>query len=69
MVCQMLTELTIIAAGKRVSDDRGDLQRSQEMGISFEGQVEVSKVHQRSRRCSRDEGRNKKTFKTVREVC
>jgi hypothetical protein len=43
MVCWMLTELTIIAAGKCMSDDHGDLQRSREMGISFGDRVEGSK--------------------------
>jgi hypothetical protein len=36
MVRQMQTELTIIATGRRVSDDHGDLRRWCETGISFE---------------------------------
>jgi hypothetical protein len=43
MVCQMLTEITVIAAGKHMSDDSGDLRQSHETGISFEGRVEGSK--------------------------
>jgi hypothetical protein len=43
MVRRMLTELTMIATGRRVSDDRGDVRRWSETGISFEGQVEESK--------------------------
>jgi hypothetical protein len=43
MVCRMLTKLTVIATGRRVSDDRGDVRRWRETGISFEGQVEESK--------------------------
>jgi hypothetical protein len=35
MVCQMLTEITVIAAGKCMSDGRGDVWQSREMGISF----------------------------------
>jgi hypothetical protein len=53
MVCRMLTELTMIATGRRVSDDRGDLWRWRETGISFEGRVEESKVKSKGRRVVR----------------
>jgi hypothetical protein len=43
MVCQMLTELTIIAASRCVSDDCGDLWQLRKMGISFGDRVEGSK--------------------------
>ena len=43
MVRQMWTELTMIATGRRVSDDRGNVRQWSETGISFEGQVEESK--------------------------
>ena len=33
----------MIAASRWVSDDRGDLRRWREMGISFKGQVKGSK--------------------------
>jgi hypothetical protein len=50
----MLTELTIIAAGRCMSDDCGDLRRWSETGISFEGQVEELKGRaKRSRRLQR----------------
>jgi hypothetical protein len=39
----MLTELTIIAASRCVSDDRGDLWQLRKMGISFGDRVKGSK--------------------------
>jgi hypothetical protein len=43
MVFQMLTELTIIAAGRHMSDDHGNLRQSCKTGISFGSRVEGSK--------------------------
>src|SRR5580704_14127170 len=57
MVRWMQTELTMIATGRRVSDDRGDVRRWSKTGISFESRVEESKgrakLAKRSRRLRR----------------
>ena len=53
MVRRMRTELTMIATGRRVSDDRGDVRRWSETVISLESQVEESKVKSKSRRVVR----------------
>ena len=39
----------MIATGRRVSDDRGDVRRWSKTGISFRSRVEESKVKSKSR--------------------